>query len=132
MSYPLLALQQAVFAELNGDATLMALVDDVYDQPPADASYPFVAIENVIADDWSFSGGQGVRAQIELAAYSRYHGKSECHSILARIESLLHEATLTSAGLNIVQVRVSASGVRTLSDARTTRGTLRIDIHAFE
>ncbi len=132
MSYPLLALQQTVFSELNGDATLQTLVDAVYDQPPASATYPFVAIENVSAEDWSFQGGQGVRAQIELVAYSRYHGKSECHSILARVEELLHDAELISAGLNIVQVRVSASRVQTLSDARTTRGSLRVDIHVYE
>lgn len=132
MSYPLLALQQAMFAELNGDATLQGLVDGVYDEPSADTVYPFVAIEDISADDWAFQGGQGVRAQVEIAAYSRYHGKSECHSILARIEALLHEASLTSAGLNIVQVRVSSSRVRTLSDARTTRGSLRVGIHAYE
>ena len=131
MSYPLLALQQAIYSQLSGDAALQNLINGIYDQPPADAVFPFVAIEQMSSQDWRFSGGMGVRAQITLAAYSRYHGKSECHSILARMDALLHEASISAAGLVVAQMRTERSEVLTQADQRTTRGRLQLMIDAY-
>lgn len=130
MSYPLLALQQAVYAALSGDATLQNMVNGIYDQPPADAVHPFIAIESVSAQDWPMQGVLGVRAEMQLAVYSRYHGKSESHSIAARIYALLHQAALTAAPYTVAQCRVRASDAALLSDQRTNRVALRVQLDA--
>lgn len=131
MSYPLVTLQQAIYAQLSGDAALQNLVNGIYDQPPADAVFPYIAIEQISTQDWRFRGGRGVRAQLMLRVYSRYHGKSECHSILARMDALLHEASLTVSGLSVAQMRTRGCEVQTLPDQRTTRGTLELMIDAY-
>lgn len=132
MAYPLLGVQQALYALLNSDTTLQNLVGGVYDQAPTDAAYPFVAIETTNVSDWSFRGGEGVQAQFELQVYSRYHGMSECHSILARLDALLHEANLVVSGVNVVQMRIDSARASGLNDGRTTRGTLQLDVWAYE
>lgn len=132
MSYPLLAIQQAVFAELNGDAALQNLINGLYDQPPDNAVYPFVAFDAISAEDWSFYGAEGVQVRLSLESYSRYHGKSETFSILARIHDLLHDASLNASGIAIVQTRLLQSSIEGLRDGRTTRGRMvfRLLAHA--
>ena len=128
MSYPLLEIQQALYGVLNGDATLQNLVNGIYDQAPEDAVYPFIAFEDVRAEDWPFQGGEGVRAEIELVAYSRYNGKGELYSILARMHHLLHDEVINATGIQIVQTRITQSRVESLNDGRTQRGRMQIEM----
>lgn len=131
MAFPLLAIQQSVYATLNGDATLQNLVNGIYDQPPEEAGYPFVRIESLAAADWSFSGGEGVRAEIVLATYSRYHGKSETLSMLSRMHDVLHDAPISVSGYRLVQSRVISSQVRALADGKTTRGDMVVELLVY-
>lgn len=130
MTYPLTGLQQAIYALLSADTTLAVLVSAVYDQPPDTANYPFVAIEDWQARDWSFHAVAGVEAELLLGVYSRYHGKKQALDIMARLHTLLQDATLSASGINIVQCRLLDSRVVLLGDGRSERGSMRFRLLA--
>jgi hypothetical protein len=124
----LLALQQAIYTALQGSAPLNNLVNGIYDQPPADAVYPFVAIERISAENGDMAGISALQARCDLVAYSRYHGKSEYHRIVAELQDILHRASLSVAGFHVARCEVESVSVSALSDFLTTAGTVQCSI----
>ena len=67
MTWPALALQQAVVTALAGSSTLAAIVGNrIYDAPPRNAAFPYVSLGQIGVADWSTGTETGAEHQLIL------------------------------------------------------------------
>ncbi|MEU3161408.1 DUF3168 domain-containing protein [Streptomyces griseoincarnatus] len=111
---PMLPVQSAVYARLNGDATLSGLIRGVYDYVPETAEYPFVVIGEAIETPDNRHGGYGRETVITLHSWSRYQGYAQVLRIGARVTALLDHQPLTIEGVAHIATRFEFS--QTLTD----------------
>jgi hypothetical protein len=123
MTSAALVLQAAVVAALLDDAAVAALVDArVYDAPPRNAAFPYVALGPAGVTDWSTGTEAGAEHALAITVWSRERGKRACHEILAAVETALHDADLTLDGYALVNLRFERSDTRRETDGITWRG----------
>lgn len=119
--YAVLALQTALYQKLTGDATLMALIEDVHDHVPEDAHFPYIALSEPDSSDASFLGLQGMETVFPLLIISRARGRKEALTIAARVYALLHDGSMTVSGQTLVQSRFVRQQTNLLGDGVTRR-----------
>lgn len=96
----LVDVQTAVFAALNGNTTLRALVSGVYDSVAQGVVFPYVAIGDGTAVPFDTCTTLGDDATIDVHVWSRYRGRAECKAIQEAVYNVLHWQTMAGlAGL---------------------------------
>jgi hypothetical protein len=126
MTYPALALQQAVVTALAASAPLAAIVGTrIYDAPPRDAAFPYVSFGQLSVADWSTGTESGAEHQLTLDVWSREAGKRECYAILDAVTAALNDAALTLDGNALVNLRFQFADVRRDPDGITFHGVIR-------
>ncbi len=121
-------LRTAIYAAITADAGLQALIGDparVYDDVPPGASFPFITLGAGSASDWSTMTERGAEHLITLHVWSRYEGHKEALAILAALEALLHDASLTLSGHALVNLSVQGTEVLRDPSGNTTHGVIR-------
>lgn len=110
--------QQAVFAALDGDATLGALIGGVYDYVPETASYPYVRIADVvsIARDNLATVMREIRMNLLVAGEA--DGKNQVIEIADRLCALLDKQYLSISGYTVLHMRVDRVEVDQQSNGR--------------
>lgn len=104
------ALQQAIYDQLTGDSTLMALVTGVYDDVPqaadsgASSAFPYVTIGEDIHQDWSTDTSLGDDATITVHTWSRYRGRKQTKQIQGAIYDALTRVNLSVTGYTMVAI----------------------------
>ena len=120
-------LQKAVYQALRADAELIAQIGDparIFDDPPPEAIFPYLTIGEARASDYKGLDG-GLEHELKLYAFSRYAGRREVKRILSSVYDALHEAALTLAGHDLVNIRfVFADAFRRL-DGEIYQGVAR-------
>lgn len=127
MTDPFWSLQRAVYAHLRADAGLAAEIGDpprVYDDPPDDAVFPYLALGETRARDWPGVVG-GLEHEIRLYAFSRHAGRREVKRIIAAVYDALHEAPLAPDGLHLVSLRFVFADAFQRQDGETYQGVAR-------
>lgn len=126
MTWPALALQQAVVTALAGSAPLAAIVGSrIYDAPPRNAAFPYVSFGQLSVADWSTGTETGAEHQLILDAWSREAGKKQCYAMLDAIAGALDDAALTLDGNALVNLRFQSADVRRDPDGITFHGVIR-------
>jgi hypothetical protein len=94
------ALQATIFALLDGDATLGALVEGVFDFGGVEKSqvFPYVTIGEVSSDTWGTLTNDGEQVQATLHVWTQGRRMAPANAILNRLNELLGNATLTVTG----------------------------------
>lgn len=123
-----LALQQALYAKLTGDATLMTLVDAVYDHVPESAAMPYVTIGGIHSRDYSTCTTSGQEHRVALHVWARGRGRKDTLIILERLHALLHDGALPLDGHTLVHARVESAVARPLEDGLTYEGEMQARI----
>lgn len=123
MSYAVAAaLQGAVFAQLQGDAALAALVGDaVYDAVPSgDKPATFVVLGQEEAKDVSDATGRGAVHRLKVSVHSTAAGFLAAKQVAAAVAAALTDAALVLSAGHLVGIAfVSARAKRTENgDAR--------------
>lgn len=129
MSSATWALQQAVYAALAGDAGLVAALGAagrVHDHVPRGAAFPYVAIAQLTARDWSTGDTDGTEHGIVLNVWSREKGKREAEAIAGAVVAALHDKPLTLTGHRLVNLRHISSEMRREADGQSVRGSIRL------
>ena len=121
-------LQQALYATLTGDSTLMAMITGVFDYVPDTTSFPYVMFGGVSAENADALGRRQMRLKMEIAVYSRSGGKKQAMEILERLHVLLHNTVPTlTGGQQLMFLGVSDRRIVQESDGLTWRGILTLD-----
>jgi len=121
-------LQKAVFAALGADAGVTALIGDparIYDDAPAGAALPYVAIGEDIETDWSTATEAGSEHALTIHIWSRAGGRKEAKAILAAIRDALHDAAPALDDHAVVNLRFQFAHVLREPDGETWHGIAR-------
>ena len=98
-----LSLQKAVRSALLADADVVSLISTrLYDEPPANVTYPYARFGSVVADTDDTDGSLGSVLSFTIEAYSRVTGRVEASRIVEAVRAALHrqEATISSSMLS--------------------------------
>jgi hypothetical protein len=126
MSDPERALQGAILQRLRAEPALQALVGArVWDQPPAEATHPYVVFGRAETRPVNADGG-GFEHRLSLNCVSRYGGAEEAKTVVGRVRACLDGAALAPAGWRCVDLRVTYVEVFRSVDLRTTYGVVRV------
>ncbi|GJL92775.1 DUF3168 domain-containing protein [Hyphococcus sp.] len=120
-------LQKAVYQVLAADAALQAEIGDpprIFDDPPPDAVFPYLTLGESRASDWNGVEG-GLEHEVKLYVFSRYAGRREVKRILNAVYDALHEAPLTLAGHDLINIRFVFADAFRRSDGETYQGVAR-------
>lgn len=118
-------LQQAVFAALSADAALAARITGVFDQVPSGTAFPYVAIGDSKADDWSSLTFTGQEHRFTIEVWSRDAGRMDVKEIMALVHDVLNDAALVLTNHQLVDLRLVGAEDTLEPDGITYRGTLK-------
>lgn len=121
------ALQAAIFAALQADAGVVALLPAgrILDHVPQATPFPDVTLGQSSERDWSTGSEEGREHVLTLHVWSRAAGKRETHEIMGAMRACLHERALSLDGWRLVNLRHEHSDARRESDGETLHGIVR-------
>ena len=122
-------LQTAVIAALQGDTALHAMLNGVYGNVPADAKFPFVAVENMAAINGSSRTTSGWHIKIAINIFSRERGAHEASNIIARIRNVLGGAgAIITANASITSIKEADCLIARQRDGLTWQGIINFNV----
>lgn len=123
-------LRQAIYARLQSDAALNALVGDrIYDDVVEEPTYPFVVIDTI-----NFDGSQDDKtnnfSQITATIYgwSNYQGFKECEQIIAAVYDILHKADWSGSPTDVPGYEILYSRAQDGEEGRDPDGITRFSL----
>ena len=126
MSIGQFALQTTIYSTLSNDNTLTnTLGAGVFDEVVENASYPFVALGEETAIDYSTKDLDGGEFTINIHVWSQYKGAKQTKEIMDRIHDLLHDSSLSVSGFNLINLRFEFSDILRDPDGVTRHGIMR-------
>jgi hypothetical protein len=123
------ALLKAMRAALMEHADVQAALGDparVYDDPPAEAIFPYVTLGRMESRPADSSDRDASEHVVTLHAWSRYGGRAEALDVIAALRAALHNTPLDIDGRRLILMLASFSDVFRSGDGRTTHGVLRL------
>lgn len=102
-----LALQKAVRVALLTDSGVTDLISTrLYDEPPANAVYPYARFGNIVADTFDTDGSTSADVAMTIIAHSRSTGRVEASRIAEAIREALHrqESAVSPTGFTLVEL----------------------------
>lgn len=127
VNFNLYGLQTAVHMALTADATLMGMVEGVFDHVPEKTDYPYVTIGNMRVSDMSAQGVTLLRVELVLSVYSRARGRKEASDIMGELHRLLQDMTAPVEGYVLLSLRHAASEIMLERDGLTYQGRMRFE-----
>ena len=120
-------LQKAIFAALQGDEALTALLggQKIYDHTKSDVAFPYVTFGRTSVYDWSTGTEIGTEHLFTLHVWSKARGKKETLDIIQRIEQRLHDQPLAMSGFRLVNLRQEFAETRFDEGQSVYHGLLR-------
>ena len=126
MSIGQFALQTTIYSTLSSDNTLTnTLGAGVFDEVVENATYPFVALGEETAIDYSTKDLDGGEFTINIHVWSQYKGAKQTKEIMDRIHDLLHDSSLSVSGFNLANLRFEFSDILRDPDGITRHGVMR-------
>lgn len=126
------ALRGAVFTALKNDATLLSLVNGVYEYAGETLAYPYVYIDAMQAEEWSKLGSKGANVTFTVKIATRDKDSGKCGDIVARVQGLLHRAALTVTGHTLQYLRWNDTRLFENGRPNTFEGSVRFGARLIE
>ncbi|MDQ1003966.1 hypothetical protein QFZ28_004366 [Neobacillus niacini] len=126
MKTALLQLQTSLYNRLSNDSNLLSKVTGVYDAVPKNQSYPYIALGEDTASDWSTKTTIGEEITHTLHIWSRYDGKKEAKEIMNLILESLSQPLSIEGGFFIDFSKVELMEVFDDPDGITRHGVMRL------
>lgn len=127
---PARPLQEAVYARLSGDTTLVTTLGcDVFDHVVDAESFPYVAIGDITEVRNSTMGRTGRDFTMTLQIVSQFNGYDQVNDIHNRVDQLLDRWAPTVTGWNATQMQHEFFETFRDPDGLTRHGRSRYGIH---
>lgn len=120
--------QTAVYTRLNGDATLGAAINGVYDHVPDNSAAPYVVIGDDDLDSWLTMGTNGFNGTLTVHTWTEGTGMKECKTIMGLIYGLLHKYNLSVSGYNTAGLLMVNTNAFKEADNRTFHGVQQFQV----
>lgn len=104
-------LQEAVFSALSGDETITEQLAGIYDEPPADARYPYLAMGDTNITVQDLKDRDGAQINFDITLWSDEPSQMQVKELMAHTDAVLHDTDLSLNGFDIVYLRLSSAGV---------------------
>jgi len=123
-----LAVQTSIYSALTANATLLAMVEGVYDSVPQTETFPYITIGEDAHTNWSTSNNLGHEVLATVNVWSRANlrskerGRKETKTIQGEIFNTLNRASLTYAGYHIINIEEESSDSFVDADNLTRHG----------
>lgn len=106
------AVRRGIYTRLNADATLSALVTDVYQRVPENATLPYVAIWESTEQPFNTYGKTGRDIRLNIDAWSNDIRRDRAYDIANRVDQLLDfTSALTVTGYTVTAVELDFRNV---------------------
>ena len=134
MSFHSFDLQTILFSTLNGDSTLDGIVGNnkIFDNVPQDTAYPYVVIGNINAINRGTKSLDGNEYIVDIDVWSTYRGKKEISDTMERIYELLHEASYSVSGADMVVSQVTNTITLVENNGITRHGVLSLSVIVYD
>tara|TARA_R100001591_G_scaffold116153_1_gene132663 strand:- start:546 stop:953 length:408 start_codon:yes stop_codon:yes gene_type:complete len=134
MSYHGFDLQSAIYSRLDGDSTLDGIIGNnkIFDNVPQDTAYPYAVINNFNVSNQGTKTLDGNEYSIDIDVWSTYRGKKEISDAMERIYELLHEASFSVSGANMVVSQVRNVITLVENDGITRHDVLSLSVIVFD
>jgi len=109
MGSPMGPIQTAIYALLNADGTLGAMIEGVFDEVLEGTNKPYVVIGEAYETAENSHDRKGRRTVITIHVWSDHQGFSEVNTIGNRIIDLLDHTSLTVSGWTQIATRLDFS-----------------------
>ena len=121
------ALRAAIHDALIADGALTAMLGGarIYDEPPANASFPYVTLGEARVTDFSAGDERLEEHQLTLHAWSRQGGHKEAHLVAGALLAALDDAPLSPQGHQLINLRFSLADIRREANGRTYHALVR-------
>jgi hypothetical protein len=129
MSSAALEVQTAIFAILDADVTLSALVTGVFDDVPESyTDFPYVTLGEDVLTEFDTDGVLGFRVSLTIHCWSQYKGQRETKLVQDAIYRALHHVSMRLAGYTMILSRqVDQTGERD-PDGMTRHGVQTFEL----
>lgn len=123
-------IQQAIYAALTGDATLMGKITGVFDFVPDNQNYPFIQIGEIDFKDWDSHTFVGFEGEITINLWHRpqSRGRAPLYDIMADINNILDRNYFTIPGFSVIVMKYEFSNIIVDPDMVTYHGITRYKI----
>lgn len=127
-------LQEAIYAALTGDVTLMALITGVYadiqqpNLPEDDSAFPYVVIGQDSLATFDTKTENGVQALAQIDVWSRQNNLTEAKDVGTAVYNILQKGSLTITGAHHILTRAVGQDYSTDPDGHTKRGLLTFTV----
>lgn len=126
MSLGSFALQTAVYSTLNGDSNLTSTLGaSIFDDVPEDSGFPYIQIGADTINEYGTKDVDGASTSLTLHVWSQYKGSLQTKNIMDRIHSLLHDASISVTGYNLINIRFEFGDILRDPDGVTRHGIIR-------
>jgi hypothetical protein len=120
--------QQAIYARLNADTELAALISGVFDEVPESKDKPYVAFAEITEKPMDSHDRQGFEVMATLNVWSGYRGFAQSAQLLGHLQRLLHRVELDVDGWELISIARVAGGVRRVADPNIRQGQARFRV----
>jgi hypothetical protein len=129
MSSAALEVQTAIFAILDADVTLSALVTGVFDDVPESyTDFPYVTLGEDVLTEFDTDGVLGFRVSVTIHCWSQYKGQRETKLVQDAIYQALHHAALSlPSWSNVLTRQVDQTSERD-PDGMTRHGVQTLEL----
>lgn len=127
-------LQEAVFSLLTLSQSLALKVAGIFDQPPADASYPYIEFGEMSASRSALKDRSADAITFAVIVWSDEQSQMQVKELMADVDSVLSGQVLSIVGLDSLGLRLtSANVVRQFTDRRALyKGQLMYSAQLYE
>lgn len=126
------ALQKGIFDALDGDASLSALIEGVYDDVPEGSALPYVVIGEDTAVNIGTKGLDGLEHTVTIHCWSQYRGRKEVKEIMEAVYNVLHDEALSLTGSTLVNIKHEFAQTIVENDGITRHGIMRFRAVVFD
>ncbi len=121
------ALQQSVYQRLRANTGLTGMLggEDIFDDVPRSASFPYLTLGQSMVRDWSAGGDDGHEHILTLHVWSRANGRKEVYEIMGVLKDVLHDQHVSLVDHQLVNLRHEFSEARRDPDGETYHGIVR-------
>lgn len=123
MSDPSIAFQTAAYTALDAGLSV-----PIYDSVPQDATYPYVTIDYQDSSRANWLSDRKDQKIMYFSVWSDYRGQKEVLSIMAELDTLLHDQKFTLSTGRVAQSQVLSKRTNRESDGVTYMGQLRLQV----
>lgn len=120
-------LQKAVYSKLTSDTNLMTLVNNnIFENVPEETPFPFIAISDFEAVIEEQTEKDLYLINFFIDSFTRQKGSKASLDIIKNIETALFNSSIVVTGYDVLNIRVSSSACKKMSDGNTYIGSLKM------